>query len=52
MNIRLVYEQNQNNIPTSDLDCGFDKIHSLRIRKYINTFCCPRIYRYVVTKYV
>ena len=52
MNIRLIYEQNKKNIPTSDLDCGFGETHSLWIRKFFNTFFYPRIYRYVVTKFV
>ncbi len=52
MEIRSVYEQNKINIPISDLDCGFGITHSLRIRKFINTFCYPRIYRLLVSKFV
>ena len=52
MEIRSVYEQNKINIPISDLDCGFGITHSLRIRKFINTFCHPRIYRLLVPKFV
>ena len=52
MKIRSVYEQNKINIPISDLDCGFGITHSLRIRKFINTFCHPRIYRLLVPKFV
>ena len=52
MKIRSVYEQNKINIPISDLDCGFDKTHTLRIRKFINTFCYPRIYGLLVPKFV
>ena len=52
MQIRSVYEQNKINIPTSDLDCGFGITHSLRIRKFINTFCYPRLYCLLVPKYV
>ena len=52
MKIRSVYEQNKINIPISDLDCGFGITHSLRIRKFINTFCYPRIYGLLVPKFV
>ena len=52
MKIRSVNEQNKINIPISDLDCGFGKTHTLRIRKFINTFCYPQIYRLLVPEFV
>jgi len=52
MQICSVYERNKKNIPTSDLDCGFGITHSLRIRKFINTFCYPRLYCLLVPEYV
>ena len=52
MKINSIVEQNAENIPISDLNCGFDLTHSLRIKKFFNTFCYPRVYSMLVPKFV
>lgn len=53
MEIRSIYEQNVKNIPLADIDCVFvGSDHSFRIKKFINTFCYPRLYRLLVPAFV